>query len=545
VSGQRPGPGGELGHSGDGYLYSNFRASVFQFDSWPDDTGVSPVGRPVSVAGRHELRSLESTDSSSPFFVTDGAANWYFAGIEVTLSPTAYYIYPIVAMGENTATVAALPQNITFDRMLIHPAECPADSISDPCNYVARGIDLNAVNGTLMFSNIWGIVAAGQDTQAVNLNNTTGPGLILGNYLEATGENVMLNTSCTIVPPGYLGSQGFVPGYPGIPTCPAPSDYTVRLNHFHKSLAWQNLPTGCNAALSQCYDVKNDFEVKHGQRVLVDSNWFDTTYAGGQAEFLISNCFDAGIYVCRDLTVTSNVFENGPEVGAVAGNGQPAPSTTCGAAGQPACTIQTGIGFEFRNNLAINISGAFFQFQNTQGAIIDHNTTVNGSQMTNYNALNFSDAQPNTDLTFQYTNNFIFGSAFNDGGGGGVTLAALPSPILGGDVLVGDYWGYPNIWGVVYAPVYPAGVTSLSSSAVSVAGTPPLTCQNENSILPTCWPLDWALVGFTDFTGGSAGTDLPGLALAVTSPYHNAATDGMDIGANIAAVLAAVNGVMQ
>ena len=138
--------------------------------------------------------------------------------------------------------------------------------------------------------------------------------------------------------------------------------------------------------------------------------------------------------------------------------------------------------------------------------------------MTNYNALNFSDAQPNTDLTFQYTNNFIFGSAFNDGGGGGVTLAALPSPILGGDVLVGDYWGYPNIWGVVYAPVYPAGVTSLSSSAVSVAGTPPLTCQNENSILPTCWPLDWALVGFTDFTGGSAGTDLPGLALAVTSP---------------------------
>ena len=82
---------------------------------------------------------------------------------------------------------------------------------------------------------------------------------------------------------------------------------------------------------------------------------------------------------------------------------------------------------------------------------------------------------------------------------------------------------------------------SLSSSAVSVPGNPPVTCKNNNNVMLTCWALDWALVDFVDFTDGNAGTDLSGLALASTSPYHNAGTDGADIGANIAAVAAAIS----
>src|ERR1700691_16655 len=509
-----------------------------------------------SLAGSSQFPTLESTNTNSPLYVNDGAANWYFAGIEITLSPTAYYIYPIVAMGENTTTVEALPQNITFDRVLIHPAPCTADSIAAPCNYVARGIDLNAVNGTVMFSNIWGIVNAGQDSQAINVNNTPGPGLILGNYLEATGENLMFNTECTITVSGS-GSTGFVPGDSGISTCPAPSGFTVRLHHLKNQMAWQPLPAGCPSSLSNCYDVKNHSEVKHGQRILYDSNIFDTTFAGAQAEFLISNCFYTGMYVCRDLTYTNNLFKHGPQVGAVAGNGAPVSGGTA---------ITTGQRFLYRNNLAVDINGiayggppctanssppyihcaggAFFQVQNTNGVIFDHNTTINATSVY-LNALNFSDAQPSTDLNFQYTNSFQFGSPFNDGGSPGAAIAALPSPSFEGLVLVGDYWQYPNVWGVTYNPVYPTGVSSLSSSAVSVAGNPPLTCQNNNSNIQQCWPLDWTLVGFADFVGGNAGTDLPGTALTTDSPYHNAATDGMDIGANIPAVLAAIASVVQ
>lgn len=512
-----------------------------------------------SLAGSSYIPTLESTDTSSPLFVNDGAANWYLAGIEVTLASTARNIYPIVAMGENTTSATALPNNITLDRMLVHPAPCPADSISAPCQYVSRGVDLNAVNGTVMYSNIWGIVSPGQDTQAINVNNTPGPGLILGNYLEATGENLMFNTECTVIPSGDAGSPGYVTGDIGLTTCPPPSDFTVRLNHFHKFLAWQTLPAGCNSALSQCYDVKNQSEVKHGQRILYDSNVFDTTYAGAQAEFLISNCFIEGMYICQDLTYTNNLFMHGPEVGAVAGNG--APPVNCGTgAGQPACTLQTGQRFLFRNNVAVDINGvtyggppcqqtapyancaggASFQIQNTDSFVMDHNTIVNETSQYQ-NALNFSDAQPPTDTNFQLTNNFQFGSPFNDGGCPGCAIAALPTPVVGGQVFVGDYWNYPTMWGQTNLPAYPAGITSLSAPLVVVPGSPPITCQQNNNGIQPCWALDWALVGFVDFTGGSTGQDLAGLVLSSNSPYRNAGTDGTDIGANVTAVLTAIS----
>ena len=50
--------------------------------------------------------------------------------------------------------------------------------------------------------------------------------------------------------------------------------------------------------------------------------------------------------------------------------------------------------------------------------------------------------------------------------------------------------------------------------------------------------MNWALVDFVDFDGGN-------YALAPTSPYHNAASDGTDIGADIPAVLASTAGVVQ
>jgi hypothetical protein len=320
-------------------------------------------------------------------------------------------------------------------------------------------------------------------------------------------------------------------------------------------LAWQALPAGCNASLAQCYDVKNESEVKHGQRILHDSNVFDDTYSGGQAEFLITNCFYPGIYVCQDLTYTNNVIRHGPQVGAVAGNGAPVSGGTVDT---------TGLRFLYRNNLAVDIngityggasctadssppyincaSGAFFQVQNTNSVTFDHNTTLNATSVY-LNALNFSDAQPSTDTNFRYTNSIQFGSPFNDGGSPGAALAALPSPQLGGLLFVGDYWQYPNVWGVTYYPLYPPGVWSLSSPAISVPGNPPLSCQNNNMNIQQCWPLDWALVGFVDFAGANAGTDLAGAALAPSSPYHNAATDGTDLGANVSAVLAAIKGV--
>jgi hypothetical protein len=421
-------------------------------------------------------------------------------------------------MGESTVTVAALPQNITFDRVLVHPAPCQP---SGYCNYVARGFELDAVNGTVMYSNIWDIVNPYQDAQAIGMQNTTGPYLIAGNYLEATGENVITNTSCTGA--GYAGS--------GIPDCPVPSDGTVRLNHFIKQIAWQTLPAGCNGTPgNQCYDVKNQLEWKHGQRVLVDSNIFDTTFLEGQSEFVIMNCLWTGPYVCNDVTITNNLFEHGPDVFVLGGNG----------------TTQTGQRILLRNNMGYDIDGAwavagtyglFGQFQNTGSLTIDHNTLLN-QPPTYMTGISLSDAPPSTDTSFQYTNNLIYAPFFADGMDQGQAIAALPSPVLGQDVFVGDWWPNLNAWGGLATPAYPAGIFTATSTATPVAGQP--ACNYDNKPIAQCWPLDWATVGLVDFPGASLGTDLPGMALSPSSPYHEAGTDGMDIGANISAVLAAI-----
>jgi hypothetical protein len=57
-----------------------------------------------------------------------------------------------------------------------------------------------------------------------------------------------------------------------------------------------------------------------------------------------------------------------------------------------------------------------------------------------------------------------------------------------------------------------------------------------------CFPADWALVQFQDCNGGNAGTDLPGIQLSTSSPWHRAGTDYWDVGANVPALLAAVSG---
>jgi hypothetical protein len=123
-----------------------------------------------------------------------------------------------------------------------------------------------------------------------------------------------------------------------------------------------------------------------------------------------------------------------------------------------------------------------------------------------------------------------------------VALATLPSPMLGGDLFIGDFWSYPNIWNVPYTPAYPAGVQSLSANVVP-PGQPDgtLACIYNNSPIQACWALDWQTLGLQDFAGASTGSDIPGASLSPSSPYHNAGTDGADIGANVPAILAAIS----
>ena len=618
----------------------------------PPYQGIPQSATPANVP------TLEcNTNGCTTLSISDGVSGIYFAGIEFTLGSNAANVYPIVGMGGYTPVSYAVPSYVTFDRVLIHPAPCSATL--GGCAFVQAGLDLNATYSTLEYSNIWGIINTGQDTNAVSTNNNTGPLLIAANYLEASGENVFFAQQCgnpvsasgtvttsgttvtwdsgstfsastTNAWPGALitinsveytiqevtsstsltltasaGTQSTAVPYSilfygylwpwGQPTCPAPADVTVRLNHIKKQAIWRNNPVAYSGVVSTngtavtlvsgspfnttwgnggiyvvinsvpyivaatpntatsltlqtsagvqasvpyyegcipsitwgCWDVKNGFEIKQGQRVLLDSNFFDTTFSEGQAGFFIWNC---GInptpsQVCNDITVTSNLFEHGPSVGSPFG---------WGGFGPQNANTSRGL---IRNNVAIDISGPIWgangyvgSAQNTKNQTFDHNTFLNTITLNPFSMM-FADAPPHSNVGFTWTNSFQYGQPFADSDNAGMTMADWPNnnvPVtIGGVVNVGDTFQY-----VSSSPAYPAGMTSLSSPASG--------CQTSGKVIATCWPLDWGLVGFVDFTGGSAGTNVLGLTLASGSPYQNAGTDGMDIGANVAAVVAAL-----
>ena len=456
---------------------------------------------------------FQANSSSPAISISNNANGWNFAGLEVTVLPTVLNLYDIWTMGVTTTTTAALPHNITIDRCVIHASPATKG------NYVARGINLNAVNGTVMFSAIYDIVNPGQDTQAINVYNSPGPIQIFGNYLRASGENIMLFSQCL----GY-----------DFPYCPIVSDVTIRRNYISKNAAWLSLPKGClQGGQPQCYDVKNLIELKNGQRVLIDSNILDTTFAQAQDEAIIMNCdltwpVQSTPQTCTDLTITNNLVEHAPMFGVIAGSG----------------TTQTGQRILVRNNIALDISavkwggpGSSFQIQRTNFLTIDHNTILNTPL---YNGIEFADALPSTNTNFQYTNNFQYGSPFANGMNPGQTIAEIAAAIYGANILVGDYWTYNNALKLQNEPAYPTvsgavapGILSLSSPG----------CTLNSKVIATCWPLDWALVGFIDFAGGSTGTNIAGLTLSSTSPYKHKGTDGADVGADIATVIAAINGI--
>src|SRR5207248_1132232 len=85
-----------------------------------------------------------------------------------------------------------------------------------------------------------------------------GPFKVVNTYLEAAGENIMLG-GCD---PTWVGSY--------------PQDIEIRNDYFYKQLAWRSLPPATQTS------VKNLFELKSGQRVLVQDSILENNWMNGQ-----------------------------------------------------------------------------------------------------------------------------------------------------------------------------------------------------------------------------------------------------------------------
>lgn len=122
-----------------------------------------------------------------------------------------------------------------------------------------RGIAMNGANISLTNSSVYDFKLLQQDSQAVAGWNGPGPFLIDNNYLEGAGENVI-----------FGGSD---PSTPGL----IPSDITITNNTLAKPLSWKGSK----------WQVKNLIELKNAQRVLVQHNLFQNSWAAAQEGYAV------------------------------------------------------------------------------------------------------------------------------------------------------------------------------------------------------------------------------------------------------------------
>jgi hypothetical protein len=131
--------------------------------------------------------------------------------------------------------------------------------------------------------------ARNNDSQAIAGWNGPGPIKIANNYLEGTGENLIFG--------------GADPGIYGL----VPSDIEIVGNHVIKPLSWKGGP----------WQEKNLLELKNAQRVLVEGNVFQNSWAASQdgwAFIWASLNQDGGSWgswsVVRDVTFRYNRVDN-------------------------------------------------------------------------------------------------------------------------------------------------------------------------------------------------------------------------------------------
>lgn len=431
--------------NGDGWIVIRSNTTDAQLPS--SDQRITPAFAAV-------LPRIEAPAGQSALTFLSGAHHYYLMGLEVT---TTGYSFDLIRAGDGTQnTLDALPHDIVFDRMYIH---------GHPTLGTKRGIALNSARTAVINCHISDCKGEGQDTQALCGWNGPGPYKIVNNYLEGSGENVMFG--------------GANPNIQDL----VPSDIEVRNNHFFKPLSWKE---GHPDFAGTAWCVKNLFELKNAQRVLVEGNILQNNWADCQNGFavLITPRTQSGASLwsrVTDVTWRYNIL-----------SGSDGGYNFSGHDDQLDNPVSSRILVE--HNLAYDISNVnkLYQFLNgTEHLTIRHNTSLNAGTTTS------AAGDPTLFLTFQdnicgFGNYGVCGTG--SGCGNGTINTYFPGSTFSHNVLIGTQGG-PN--------------------------------GNPSQYPPNHWfPAGVAPVGFVDAANDN-------YALLPTSPYFGTASDGTNIGADI------------
>ena len=331
-----------------------------------------------------------------------------------------------------------------------------------------RGIQMDAQSIGIVDSYCDEIHYNGNDSQCFASWNGIGPYLIQNNFVQAGAEDILFG--------------GADPSIPNL----VPSDITLIGNTIQKNVSWRGGVAPYN------WQVKNLVELKNAQRVLIDGNVIQYSWVAGQVGFAIlltPRNQNGGCAWCvvQDVTITHNVIRHASSGISISGGDNEAGSSL------PTSRVL------IQNNVLDDISSINWGGDGRAFMILSSATTPNPHDI----VIDHDTAFPNvTDLTLgdsgtvgttSLTNNLwdygTYGVIGNNSGVGSGSLNAYISPYT---------WNK---------------IVFIRSSGSSDGNTwPP----------GTLWSTQ-AAVQFTNFASAN-------YQLLNSSPYHNAATDGKDIG---------------
>ncbi|HEY7288071.1 MAG TPA: carbohydrate-binding protein [Vicinamibacterales bacterium] len=413
------------------------------------DSSLPAAGVRITPASRAQLPLILGGIAGSPTIAASpGAHHYRLQFLEIA---STYVFNHVVELGDGSShDRSLLPHDIVIDRCYIH---------GNPTSGQKRGIALNSASTSVINSYISEIKSSQDDAQAIASWNGTGPFTIENNYLEAAGENVLFG--------------GADPAIPNL----VPSDISFRFNYVAKNVAWKGMS----------WTVKNLFELKNGQRVVIDRNVFENHWAAAQSGYAIvltpvNQGGTAPWSVVQQVQFTNNIVRHVSSGFNILGVN---PGTT---------TVTNNI--TVRNNLFYDISkktwGGTGQLVLTQGGrniVFDHNTVFTDGSSVVY-------ADGTTVSGFVFTNNILPDNAWaimgsGAGEGSGTLTLYYPGATFRGNVIIG-----------ANSSSYPPG--NFFPAALSAVG--------------------FANVSAADYRLSSA------------SPYLKSATDGTAVGCNIAAL---------
>jgi PKD repeat protein len=423
------------------------------------DATLPAPGTRVQPLHSSAMAKLISPNAAPAIATLSGAHHYRFVGVEIGLASTVAINYGLVAFGDSYQNILSqVPHDLILDRCYVH-----GNTNGD----LSRGVALNCANGAVIDSYVANIHGIGFDTQAIAGWNGPGPLKIVNNYLEAAGENVMFG--------------GADPKISGLVV----SDIEFKRNLLSKPLSWN---PGESDYAGIHWSVKNIFELKNAQRVLIDGNLFEHNWMDAQngTAILFTPRNQEGTApwsVVQDVTFTNNIVRHTAAGINLLGRDYNYSS-------QPLQRVK------IQNNLFVDVGNPrwgsnnvlFYLLDGTANVTIDHNTAFQSGNIIS------ADGQQHTG--FVYTNNLtphnnygIIGSGY---GPGRATLNAyFPGYLFAKNILAGGS-----------ASAYPAG---------------------------NYFPATLDAVGFIDRLAGN-------YHLSTTSLYRNAGTDGKDIGADMDAI---------